>query len=82
MNPSSARIQLPIAEALVRFSEWMSLPELESPKELKGAKWAFRLTGVLSDLIKSAHLLSKIEFAQAARIWSEDAMFDPLWRRT
>ena len=46
------------------------------------SKWAFRLTGVLSDLVNSAHLLSEIEFAQVARIWSEDAMLDPLWWRT
>ena len=32
--------------------------------------------------ISSAHLLSNIEFAHAARAWSEDAMIDPLWWRT
>jgi len=35
MNPSYARIRLPIAEALPRFSKWIGLPPLGQPRKLK-----------------------------------------------
>ena len=38
MNPSYARIRLPIAEALPRFAEWIGLPQIGPPKRLKWNK--------------------------------------------
>jgi hypothetical protein len=35
MNPSYARIRLPMAEALARFGEWIALPSLGPPKNLQ-----------------------------------------------
>lgn len=35
MNPSYARIRLPIVDAMPRFSEWIGLPQLATPKKLK-----------------------------------------------
>ena len=35
MCPSYARIRLPLTEALARFAEWVGLPALGPPKELK-----------------------------------------------
>ena len=54
----------------------------EKAREAWGPKWAFRLTGVMADLINSAHLLSDLEFSSAARAWSHVAMIDRLWSRT
>ena len=69
----------------IRVRSIAALHGIETPEKAReawGAKWAFRLTGVVSDLINSAHLLSHVEFVHAARAWSEDAMVDPLWWRT
>ena len=38
MCPSYARIRLPIAQALTRFSNWIGLPALGPPKDLKWNK--------------------------------------------
>lgn len=35
MNPSYARIRLPLAQAMARFSQWLNLAELEPPKKLE-----------------------------------------------
>ena len=69
----------------VRVRSIAALHGIETPEKAReawGSRWAFRLTRVMSDLINSAHLLSHIEFALAARAWSEDEMIDPLWWRT
>jgi len=54
---------------------------MEQSREAWGARWAFRLTGVISDLINSAHLLTHPEFVRAARDWSETVMIFPDWWR-
>jgi hypothetical protein len=54
---------------------------MEQAREAWGARWAFRLTGVISDLINSAHLLTHPEFVRAARDWSETVMIFPDWWR-
>jgi hypothetical protein len=36
MNPSYARIRLPMDDALSRFSQWITLPELSPPQKVKG----------------------------------------------
>lgn len=36
MNPSYARIQLPLAKASARFARWIGLPELEPPRIVRG----------------------------------------------
>lgn len=34
MNPSYARIRLPLTEAMSRFGDWIGLPELEPPRRV------------------------------------------------
>lgn len=57
------------------------ISEMEQAREAWGARWAFRLTGVISDLINSAHLLTHPELVRAARDWSETVMIFPDWWR-
>ncbi|EDY21117.1 hypothetical protein CfE428DRAFT_1410 [Chthoniobacter flavus Ellin428] len=57
------------------------ITEMHQAREAWGARWAFRLTGVMSDLINSAHLLTDTEFTKTARDWSGDVMIFPDWWR-
>ena len=86
MRPNDFCWATPAAcEWRIRVRSIAALHGIETPEKAReawGAKWAFRLTGVMSDLMNSAHLLSHAEFVHAARAWSEDAMVDPLWWRT
>ena len=50
-------------------------------REAWGKRWAHRLTSVMSALINSAHLLTHMEFIQAARDWSGRRMVSPYWWR-